>query len=114
MPLPMTPTVLTVLTTAWTSASRMFPSTRSVMTACSVIPVWPNLDGRSVLGFRQDVGHLLSHLRVDDADTLDPRPRERFVDQELGLLATLSVRVLLGVLPTPVANHRPIDLVQAI
>src|ERR1035438_7561653 len=110
MPLPMTPTQLTVLTNASASASRMFPCAGSIIIAPSVVPATPHPDSRLIVSARQHPLHPDSHTFGLDADLLHQRPRELLPCEELGLPSALAVRVRVGVKPELPVQDVPIKL----
>lgn len=60
----------------------------------------------------QDLFDLGFHLRVDNANLVNKRPVTLLVDQELGLLSTLTVHVDGIIRPVLLIDHVPINLVE--
>src|ERR1035438_7988791 len=98
MPLPITPTVLTVLTSALTSASRMFPFVSSTIVCLSVIL-------RTLDHYRRPMRHPLENLMrlfgdgvVNRSNSRDQFPRKEAVHQDPGLASTFTIHILYRVI----------------
>src|ERR1035438_7490411 len=112
MPLPITPTVLTVLTSALTSASRMFPFVSSTIVCLSVIPRTLDHYRRPMRRALENLIHLFGHAVVDHSNSRDQFPRKEVVDQELGLASTFTIHILYRVIPPLGLHNLPIDFVE--
>src|SRR5680860_344646 len=114
MPLPMTPTVLTVLTNASASDASRFPVPGSIIsTSSSVVPVFLNCDARNVRHAVQTLAHEVSaSLRVN-RDAPHAFPRDPAMSQKLRLL--LSLRLVSRVVvraPLSGVDRGPVQLAQ--
>src|SRR5437762_11204286 len=91
-PLPITPSVFTVLTRASTSASRRLPVTSSSIGNCLrlvVIPVRFDRHARSMIGPLRERFNARRHDVVDDAYLSNVLPWEPLMHKELRLLPSL-------------------------
>src|SRR3954447_7236334 len=105
MPLPMTPLVLTVLTSASTSASSRFPRANS--TIGLEIPLRTD-DHRCLAAVaRRQRRHDVADLGTDHGDRADQVQRKRLVHEELRHPTPDPIRVVLRVAPDPLPHEWP-------
>src|SRR4051794_11445750 len=113
MPRPMTPTVLTVLTRASTSAFSRSPVVISIIGPLIVPPRHDPHRGSMRMRTEQRVYAGLYARRVNrdsDADF----PGTKAVNEELRLLPSLPVVVIFRVSPALGTDNLPVDLIQAL
>src|SRR5437016_4831300 len=116
MPLPMTPTQLTVFTKASASAASRLPCWSSTITtpsrSWSIIPLPPDYHRGAMGCARKDFYDLRAHTPVQNTNLRDQLPGESLVNEELGLAAAAAIAVLSGISPVSGLHQRPVDFVQ--
>src|SRR5437870_2308230 len=102
----MTPSVLTVLTSASAWVPSRLPRFNSTMVLLLIVPFRPDLHDWPMTRGCQELTDPSSHRPVDHADALDRGPREPAMDEELRLALFLHVG------PVRARHRAPFDLAQ--